>query len=123
MRFPKAPAVAHTAAPIAMQTTVAVGDDYRIAVWDADLPGGALPKGALGALGDPKMGGTGTLTAVHPTEIAGVTAYVGTFTANHATPRRVAVFVHGGHLFVIRVQSEAAGTVFDAAAHSFHFTG
>ena len=122
MRFPKAPAVANGAAPVAMHTAVAVGADYRVAVWDAALPPGGFANGAPAALRDPEIGGPGTLTAMHPTEIAAEPAYVGTFTASNAAPRRVAVIVHGGRFFVIRVQAAAASTVFAAAAHSFRFT-
>jgi hypothetical protein len=129
VRFPKEPTVsappvvaASIALPIVTHSSVAVGSDYRIVVWDADLPRGVLPKGAVGALKDPKIGGSGTLAAVHSLRIAGETAYVGTFTSSDALPRRVAVIVHGGRLFVIRAQAESAGAVFDTVVQSFQFT-
>jgi hypothetical protein len=129
VRLPKTPAssappliAASIAVPIITHSSVVVGSDYRIAIWDGDLPGGTLPKGAFGALKDPKIGGSGTLASVHSMSIAGETAYVGTFVSSDALPRRVAVMVHDGRLFVIRAQAESAGTVFDAVAHSFRFS-
>lgn len=128
VRLPKAPAVSapqltatSIAGPIATHASVVVGNDYRIVVWDGDLPGGVLPKGAVGALRDPRIAGTGRLAAVHSVDIGGETAYVGSFTSSDALPRRVAVMVHGGRLFVIRAQAESAGTVFDTVVHSFRF--
>ena len=109
------------ARPMATRSAVVMGSDYRIAIWDGNLLAGTLPKGPLGVLRDPKIGGTGTLAAVHSMQIGGETAYVGTFTSSDALPRRVAVLVHDGRLFVIRVQAESAGTVFDTVVHSFHF--
>jgi hypothetical protein len=129
VRLPKPPVIAapsiasaSTAAPIVMHTAVAVGRDYRIAVWNTTLPAGALPKGTRGALQDPKIGGAGPFAEVQSAVIADETASVGTFTSSDALPRRVAVLVHGGRLFVIRVQAESAGTVFDAVVRSFRFT-
>ena len=129
VRLPKLPArsapplvAASIAAPMATHASVVVGSDYRIAIWDGALPGGSLPRGAYGALKDPKIGGRGTLAAVRSMRIGGETAYVGTFTSSDALPRRVAVMVHGGRLFVIRTQAESAGTVFDAVADSFRFS-
>jgi hypothetical protein len=110
--------------PIAMLThaSTVTGSDYKIVVWVGDLPGGVLPKGLLGALKDPEIGGTGTLTGVHQANLAGETASIGSFASSDALPRRVAVLVHAGHLYVIRVQAQTVGPVFDRLTKSFRFT-
>jgi hypothetical protein len=116
VRLPKAPVGrdAHAA--------VVTGRDYQITVRQADVPGGELPHGVLGGLKDPKIGGTGTLGDVHQARVAGEIAYVGTFVSSSALPRRVAVVLHRGRLFVIRVQAQQVGPVFDAVVKSFRFT-
>jgi hypothetical protein len=113
-----------TSIPLAMTThaSTVTGGDYKIVLWVGDLPGGVLPKGVLGGLKDPKIGGTGTLTGVHRAQLAGETAYVGSFTSSDALPRRVALLVHGSRLYVIRVQAQSVGPVFDQVTKSFRFT-
>jgi hypothetical protein len=110
--------------PIAItaHASTVTGHDYKIVVWVGDLPGGALPKGELAALKDPEIGGTGALTGVHEVQLAGETAAVGSFASSDALPRRVAVLVHAGHLYVIRVQAQTVGPVFDRLTKSFRFT-
>jgi len=129
VRLPKGPTPRETqlsavTMPLAIGAHVAIasGRDYQVAVVQGDLPGTVLPKGLRAVLQDPKIGGTGTLTGAHKTVIAGESAYEGTFVSSQALPRRVAVFVHGRHLYVLRVQSQSAGTVFNELAKSFHFT-
>ena len=46
-----------------------------------------------------------------------------TFTAPDGESRQVAVFAHGGRLYVVRVEAKSAGVVLDTLAHSFHFAG
>jgi hypothetical protein len=110
--------------PITMATHVSTvtGSDYKIVVWVGDLPGGGLPKGVVAALKDPEIGGTGALSGVHEVQLAGETASVGSFASSDVLPRRVAVLVHAGHLYVIRVQAQAVGPVFDRLTKSFCFT-
>ena len=98
------------------------GRDYKIVVSVGDLPGGALPKGVLAALKDPEIGGTGARTGVHVVQLAGETAAVGSYASSDALPRRVAVLVHAGHLYVIHVQAQTVGPVFDRLTKSFRFT-
>jgi hypothetical protein len=110
--------------PIAMAThsSTVTGSDYKIVVWVGDLPGGVLPKGVVAALKDPEIGGIGARTGVHEAQLAGETAAIGSFASSAALPRRVAVVVHAGHLYVIRVQARTVGPVFDRLTKSFRFT-
>jgi hypothetical protein len=128
VRLPKGPTPRETqlsavTMPLAIGAHVAIaaGRDYQVAVVQGDLPGRARPKDLLALLQDPKIGGTGTITGARRTRIAGDVAYEGTFVASRTLPRRVGVFVHGRSLFVLRVQAQAAGPVFDELTKSFRF--
>jgi hypothetical protein len=104
-----------------MRAATVVSGDYRIAVWDAAVPPSALPHGALDALTVPAISGPGDRVALHTETIGGSPATVASFAMPDGESRRVAVFTHGGSLFVIRVEAKSAGVVLDTLAHSFHF--
>lgn len=107
-----------------VRRSIAAGADYQIVIRVDELAKGTtLPLGLAGALQDPFLTGTNSPAIVHKTVIAGETAYEGQVHARHVLPFEMAVLMHGGRLYVIRLEAGSVGTVFNALAKSFRFTG
>ena len=105
-----------------VRRSIVAGADYQIVI-RVDGQGVKLPRALAAALQDPFLSGSNAPAIVHKTVIAGETAYEGQVRARHVLPFEVAVLVHGGRLYVIRIEARTVGTVFDAVAKSFRFTG
>jgi hypothetical protein len=107
-----------------VRRSITAGTGYQIVIRVDELGSGAIPRSGLqGALQDPFLAGSDAPAIVHKTVIAGETAYAGEVHARNVLPFYVGVVMHGGRLYVIRVESRSVETVFDAVARSFHFTG
>jgi hypothetical protein len=106
-----------------VRRSISAGTGYQIVVRVDELPKGTkLPLGLPGALQDPFLAGSDAPASVHKVAIAGETAYEGQVHARNVLPFEVAVAMHRDRLYVIRIESESVGTVFDAVAKSFRFT-
>jgi hypothetical protein len=104
-----------------VRRSIVAGAGYQIVI-RVDAAGVKLPPGLAAALQDPFLAGSDAPAIVHKTVIAGETAYEGQVHARHVLPFEVAVLMHGGRLYVIRIEARSVATVFDAVARSFRFT-
>jgi hypothetical protein len=105
-----------------VRRSIAAGADYQIVI-RVDQEGVKLPQGLAGALQDPFLAGSNAPAIVHKTVIGGETAYAGEVRARNVLPFEVAVVMHGGRLYAIRIEARTVGTVFAAVTKSFRFTG
>ncbi len=107
-----------------VRRSITAGADYQIVIRVDEVAKGALGRSGLaGALQDPFLAGSNAPASVHKTVIGGETAYAGEVHARKVLPFEVAVVMHAGRLYAILIESRSVGTVFDAVAKSFRFTG
>jgi hypothetical protein len=122
-RLPKLPVSRDGVTPsgtsfAAMHRSIASGADYQIVVRVGQLrPDATLPFGLVGALVDPSLAGVRAPANVHSVEFDGGTAY--DFDLPASLPHRGRIFRHGSRVYVVTVQSEGSGYVFDELMRSF----
>jgi hypothetical protein len=124
VRLPSLPAHRDSQVPAAsgepamfVHRSIVSGADFEVVIRVADLAKGvALTHGLTGVLNDNQIAGP-LPRGVHPTVFAGVSAL--DYTLASSPPTHARLFVRGAHVYVISVQSKAAGTVLDALSRSF----
>jgi hypothetical protein len=103
-----------------VQRSIVAGNDFQIVIRFVDLTNpAARSSGLAGALHDPQVAGPAPIN-VRAVTFAGQPAFDYSRATSPAT--RARIFLRGARLYVISVQSKAAGAVLDAVAKSFRLT-